>query len=60
MDKQTKRYINVRDAISRIQNNGGKVKQVSRIIEPPSKPGLKVLSAMDCLVNYASYRIVKR
>ncbi len=42
-----------------ISENGGTIRNPTKQIVAPTKPGLKVLSAMDCLVNYAGYQIIE-
>lgn len=57
MDERTRKAIF--DAKICISENGGTIRNPTREIVSPAKPGLKVLSAMDCLVNYAGYRVVE-
>ncbi len=56
----------IEDAKIRIQNNGGKVETFTtkdgathKRITLPSRPGLKVWSSIDCLVNYAGYFAIR-
>lgn len=56
----------IEDAKIRIQNNGGKVETLTekdgrqfRRVTIPSRPGLKVWSSIDCLVNYAGYFAIR-
>lgn len=56
MDERTKQEI--RDAKIRVLNNGGVINNKNRTIKPPARPGLKVLAALDCLVNYGGYVLI--
>lgn len=54
-----KQQVKIQEAIDRIKANGGQVRPITKTIVRPNKPGLKVLSAMDCLVNYGGYRVIE-
>ena len=58
MDEATKQQ-KIKEAKIRISENGGVIRNPTRTIVAPSKPGLKVLAAIDCLVNYAGYKVIK-
>lgn len=58
MDENEKRTA-LKEAAARIQRNGGKVNKMLRNIDPPAKPGIKVWGALDCLVKYGGYFIIK-
>jgi hypothetical protein len=57
MDERTRKAIF--DAKICISENGGVIRNPTKQIVRPIKPGLKVLAALDCLVNYGGYTIVK-
>jgi len=44
-------------AIRRINDNGGRVNEKDKTIAKPQHPGIKVLGAIDCLINYFKYSI---
>ena len=50
-------FLSVEEAIKRIERNGGRVS--GYMIRKPDKCGLKVLSAIDALVNYHGYKVQK-
>ena len=54
-----KQQVKIKEAIDCIQNNGGQVRPMIKKIVMPQRPGLKVLSAMDCLINYGGYRVIE-
>lgn len=54
MTKQREfKYTSIHEALDQIKRNGGRVKNNIFIQHP--KPGLKLLSALDYLVNYHGY-----
>lgn len=57
MDQNTEQKI--KEAKIRISENGGILRNTTKQVVPPPRPGLKVLAALDCLVKYAGYTIVK-
>lgn len=58
MDERKKQEA-LKGAAALIQRSGGKVNRMARNVTPPSKPGIKMWGALDCLVNYGGYFIVK-
>lgn len=57
MDERTKE--DIKTSKIRIRNNGGEVREMAKLIILPPRTGLKVWSAIDCLVNYASYHAIR-
>jgi len=57
MDERTKKAIF--DAKICISENGGVIRNPTRQIVSPTRPGLKVLAAIDCLVNYGGYTVAE-
>ncbi len=57
MDEHTRKAIF--DAKLCISENGGVIRNPTRQIVSPTRPGLKVLAAIDCLVNYSGYTVEK-
>lgn len=51
-------FLTVQEAILRIERCGGLVS--ASVVYPPDRPGLKVLSAIDALVNYHGYKKIAK
>jgi hypothetical protein len=49
----------IKEAKIRISENGGVINNLTKTVKSPSRPGLKVLAALDCLAKHAGYRIIK-